>query len=95
MARIDHDSITRLFLGGSVCPDGFEDGVGSYCPGISYSFLCLNSMYIVIVLLRVDVDECAALVCNQGCKNLPGGYTCLCDSGYALDLDESPGRCQG
>ena len=31
-----------------------------------------------------DRDECAfyGRFCQNGCANIPGGFTCLCDEGY-------------
>ena len=35
---------------------------------------------------HVDIDECAigAHECQQHCQNLPGGFSCYCDTGYLL-----------
>jgi len=47
------------------------------------------------IMIYVDIDECAAGIhnCsqNQECINDPGGYHCLCITGYEL----LNGTCEG
>lgn len=44
---------------------------------------------------NIDIDECEQKTANCGpdeiCKNKPGGYTCACPSGYALNAQR---RCE-
>lgn len=76
-----------------------------YSPLIS-SFLVLNfsfypafSLKSISFVSNVDIDECQQGTANCGpdeiCKNKPGGYTCSCPAGHALnaqrrcdDIDE-------
>lgn len=32
----------------------------------------------------VDINECEAQICDQNCKNIPGGYSCFCNEGFHL-----------
>ena len=38
----------------------------------------------------VDIDECQLEIhsCEHICINTDGNYTCACDEGYMLDIDE-------
>ena len=40
--------------------------------------------------INVDIDECETNNggCNHTCTNSDGSYTCSCNTGYTLDLDE-------
>ncbi|XP_060763391.1 thrombomodulin [Neoarius graeffei] len=31
-----------------------------------------------------DINECDAQVCDQNCKNIPGGFNCSCEEGFRL-----------
>ena len=37
-----------------------------------------------------DLNECARNVdeCDQNCHNILGSYTCTCNAGYTLSVDE-------
>lgn len=45
--------------------------------------------------MNVDIDECQQGTANCGpdeiCKNKPGGYTCSCPAGHALNAQR---RCE-
>lgn len=39
----------------------------------------------------VDINECEPISesgCAQGCENIPGSYSCQCNSGYVLGEDQ-------
>jgi hypothetical protein len=41
--------------------------------------------------LFADINECNSTTsnaCQQICTNIPGSYTCQCNSGYRLNSDE-------
>jgi hypothetical protein len=45
--------------------------------------------------LCIEIDECADGIdgCAQVCTNSPGSYTCSCNSGFVLSVDNH--RCNG
>ena len=44
---------------------------------------------------NADIDECSEGTdnCSQTCTNTEGNFTCGCDDGYYLDIDET--TCHG
>jgi hypothetical protein len=52
--------------------------------------VCTSGKQIEQVLTVSDIDECdesAETPCdsNQDCKNIQGGYQCICKTGFQLD----------
>lgn len=44
----------------------------------------------------IDIDECQNYgICDQGCKNLPGSYSCFCHPDYSLQNDNKTCRANG
>ena len=44
----------------------------------------------MIIIHFVDIDECANItlnICEQRCVNIPGDFTCDCNSGFDLNAD--------
>ena len=49
----------------------------------------INQLYILIVI--IDFDEClngGLNGCKQLCINTPGSFTCDCNKGYRLNIDQ-------
>ena len=46
----------------------------------------LEIMFIIIIILCLDIDECAegSHLCDQTCTNMIGSYSCSCGSSYRL-----------
>ena len=44
-----------------------------------------------IIFFNTDIDECNEGTdnCSQTCTNAEGNFTCECDDGYYLDIDET------
>ena len=53
-------------------------------------------MCLSIIIYNLDVNECITNNggCEQKCKDNPGSYTCSCDSGYSLDIDDKGCTCE-
>ena len=47
--------------------------------------------YCHIIFFNADIDECFEGTdnCSQTCTNTEGNFTCECDDGYYLDIDET------
>lgn len=55
-----------------------------------YQFVCMSDKQIQQVLTVSDIDECVDNVenpcdSNQDCKNIQGGFQCICKTGFQLD----------
>ena len=46
-------------------------------------------MYVIFPVIYVDINECNTNKggCEHSCSNTPGSYSCSCNTGYSLDLD--------
>jgi len=46
-------------------------------------------MMTLFIMSISDIDECelGGTECTQGCRNLRGSYTCICEPGYQLGND--------
>ena len=49
--------------------------------------LFIFSLFSVYLWLILDVDECEANVCQDGCVNTEPGYNCTCSVGTRLSED--------
>lgn len=56
-----------------------------------FVFSSLSSFFFkFLYFLYTDINECTtgSALCNQGCTNTVGSYTCYCSTGYSLDTDQ-------
>ena len=57
---------------------------------VQVNTLCVSkSTSFSLVFAHIDIDECSEGTsgCNQICSNTLGSYTCSCQDGYELDID--------
>ena len=55
--------------------------------------ICFNNYTDTRIYLVLDIDECRADVCpvNSLCANTQGSYRCLCERGYAENMNVCEG----
>ena len=53
------------------------------------SYYCLPRTCLMMLLVALDVDECAlgTALCTHNCQDTYGSYTCSCRPGYRLSTD--------
>ena len=48
-----------------------------------YQFAKLNEIF-----FSSDINECLTTVCQHGCTNTEGSFTCDCNQGYTLAVND-------
>lgn len=74
------------------CNTGYTlDSDGFTCDGTYIHSTRDDAIIFIRNINFVDVNECnsdADNACQQICTDIPGSYTCQCNSGYRLNADE-------
>ncbi|PKU40145.1 signal cub and egf-like domain-containing protein 1 [Limosa lapponica baueri] len=91
-----------------ICKPGYK-GEGKQCEDNGEKQEFLNAVRLVLMEIKIDIDECENDFYNGGCVheciNIPGNYRCTCYDGFmlahdghnCLDVDEcqdNNGGCQ-
>ena len=65
---------------------------------ISICFITINNVFLFMVNLFVDIDECqendGLADCQKGCVNTPGSYRCYCPGQWQYTSEDSR-TCRG